>query len=56
MTELVTESSIWSTLLAKLMVDGDFYESYLPTKDMDEIRTLERYRKSLGEENTMIKN
>ena len=42
--------------LAKLMVDGDFYESYLPTKDVDEIRTLVRYRKSLGEENTMIKN
>lgn len=42
--------------LAKLMVDGDFYESYLPTKDMDEIRTLVRYRKSPGEENTLIKN
>lgn len=38
------------------MVDRNLYESYLPTKDIDEIRTLVRYRKSLGEENTKIKN
>ncbi|EQD67035.1 transposon ISC1491, partial [mine drainage metagenome] len=42
--------------LAKLMVDRDFNEAYLPTDDIDEIRTLVRYRKSLGEENTIIKN
>ncbi|MHB1902066.1 MAG: IS110 family RNA-guided transposase [Cuniculiplasma sp.] len=42
--------------LAKLMVDHDFNEAYLPTDEIDEIRTLVRYRKSLGEENTIIKN
>ncbi|MCL4345161.1 MAG: IS110 family transposase [Candidatus Thermoplasmatota archaeon] len=43
-------------ILARLLRTGDLPESYLPTKEVDELRTAVRYRRSLGEEITSIKN
>ena len=43
-------------ILAKLLRTGDLPESYLPSKEIDELRTAIRYRRSLGEELTSIKN
>ena len=37
-------------ILAKLLRTGDLPESYLPSKEIDELRTAIRYRRSLGEE------
>lgn len=42
--------------LAKLLRIGELPEVYLPSKESDDLRSLVRYRKSLGEEITMIKN
>ena len=42
--------------IAKLLRLGELPESYLPSMDIDEIRTIIRYRRSLGEEMTAIKN
>ncbi len=42
--------------LAKLLRLGELPESYLPSEDIDSIRTLVRYRKSLGKELIIIKN
>jgi transposase len=43
-------------ILAKLLRTGDLPESYLPSREIDELRTAIRYRRSLGEELTSIKN
>ncbi|EQD67866.1 transposase IS116/IS110/IS902 family protein, partial [mine drainage metagenome] len=43
-------------ILARLLRTGDLPESYLPTKEIDDIRTMIRYRRSLGEDITAIKN
>jgi len=43
-------------ILARLLRTGDLLESYLPSKEIDELRTAIRYRRSLGEELTSIKN
>ena len=43
-------------ILAKLLRTGDLPESYLPTKEIDDMRTMIRYRRSLGEDITAIKN
>ena len=43
-------------ILAKLLRTGDLPESYLPSREVDELRTAIRYRRSLGEEITSIKN
>ncbi len=43
-------------ILARLLRTGDLTESYLPTKEIDDIRTMIRYRNSLGEDITAIKN
>ena len=42
--------------LAKLLRLGDLSEVHVPSREADELRSLVRYRKSLGEEMTMIKN
>ena len=42
--------------LAKLLRMGELPESYLPSKRVDELRSLVRYRRTLGEEITSIKN
>ena len=42
--------------LAKALRMNELPESYLPTKDIDDLRTMIRYRRSLGEEITAIKN
>jgi len=43
-------------ILARLLRTGDLPESSLPSKEIDELRTLIRYRRSPGEELTSIKN
>ena len=43
-------------ILARLLRTGDLLESYLPTKEIDDMRTMIRYRRSLGEGITAIKN
>ena len=43
-------------ILARLLRTGDLPESYLPSKEIDDIRTVIRYRRSLGEDITAIKN
>ena len=43
-------------ILARLLRTGDLPESYLPTKEIDDMRTMIRYRRSLGEDITAIKN
>ena len=43
-------------ILARLLRSGDLPESYLPTKEIDDMRTMIRYRRSLGENITAIKN
>ena len=42
--------------LAKLLRLGELPEVHLPSKEADDLRSLVRYRKSLGEEITMLKN
>ncbi|WMT50367.1 MAG: transposase [Thermoplasmatales archaeon] len=42
--------------LAKLLRLGELSEVYLPWKYSDDLRSLVRYKRSLGEEITMIKN
>ena len=42
--------------LAKLLRMGELPEVHLPYEYSDDLRSLVRYRKSLGEEVTMIKN
>ncbi len=42
--------------LAKLLRLGDLPEVHVPSREADELRSLVRYRRSLGEEMTMIKN
>lgn len=42
--------------LAKLLRLNELPESYLPTKEIDDIRSLVRYRKSLSDDITEIKN
>lgn len=42
--------------LAKLLRLGELPEVHLPTRFSDDLRSIVRYRKSLGEEITMIKN
>lgn len=42
--------------LAKLLRMGELPESYLPTKEIDGYRTMIRYRRSLGEDMTALKN
>lgn len=42
--------------LAKLLRLGELPEVYLPSQFSDDLRSIVRYRKSLGEEVTMIKN
>ena len=42
--------------LAKLLRLGELPEVYLPSRYSDDLRSLARYRKSLGEEITMLKN
>ena len=39
----------YAGILAKLLCTGDLPESYLPSKEVDELRTAIRYRRSLGE-------
>ena len=43
-------------ILARLLRTGDLPESYLPAKEIDDMRTMIRYRRSLGEDITAIKN
>ena len=43
-------------ILAKKLREGELPESYLPAKQVDEIRSMARYRRSLGYELTGIKN
>ncbi len=43
-------------ILAKKLREGELPESYLPPKEIDDIRSMVRYRRSLGEEITAIKN
>ena len=43
-------------ILAKKLKDGELPESYLPPMEIDAIRSLVRYRRSLADETTMIKN
>ncbi|MGC8563139.1 MAG: IS110 family transposase [Thermoplasmata archaeon] len=43
-------------ILAKKLKDGELPESYLPPREIDAIRSLVRYRRSLGEETNRIKN
>jgi transposase len=43
-------------ILAKLLRIDELPESYLPSKEIDDMRTLVRYRKSLEEDMTAIKN
>jgi transposase len=45
-----------SKKLAKLIRLNEFPEAYLPSKEYDELRTLTRHRKYLGEEIERIKN
>jgi transposase len=42
--------------LAKILRLGELPEVHLPSKDSDNLRSLTRYRRSIGEEITMIKN
>ncbi len=42
--------------LAKIFRIGELPESYLPSRKIDNIRSMIRYRRSLGEEVTAIKN
>ena len=42
--------------LAKLLRLGELPEVHLPSEYSDEVKSLVRYRKSLGEEATAIKN
>ncbi len=42
--------------LAKIFRIGELPESYLPSREIDNIRSMIRYRRSLGEEVTAIKN
>ena len=42
--------------LAKLLRLGELPEVHLPSRESDDLRSLVRYRKSIGEEMTMIKN
>lgn len=42
--------------LAKLLRLGELPETHLPSREADDLRTLARYRKSLGEEGTRAKN
>ncbi|MHB1812556.1 MAG: IS110 family RNA-guided transposase [Thermoplasmataceae archaeon] len=42
--------------LAKLLRLGELPEVHLPSKESDDLRSVVRYRRSLGEEITMIKN
>jgi len=53
-----TEKNDWedSYKLAKLLRLGALSEVYLPSKYSDDLRSLVRYRRSLGESITMIKN
>ena len=46
----------YSYKLAKLLRLGELPEVYLPSKYSDDLRSLVRYRRSLGESITMIKN
>ena len=43
-------------ILARLLRTGDLPESYLPTKEIDDMKTMIRYRRSLSEDITAIKN
>lgn len=43
-------------ILAKKLREGELPQSYLPSREIDEIRSLVRYRRSLGDEMTQIKN
>ena len=42
--------------LAKLLRLGDFPEVHIPSRETNDLKTLVRYRKSLGEESTAVKN
>ena len=42
--------------LAKLLRLGELPVVYLPSKESDALRTIVRYRKSIGEDITMVKN
>ena len=42
--------------LAKLLRLGELPEVHIPSKETDDLKTLVRYRKSLGEESTVVKN
>ncbi len=42
--------------LAKLFRIGELPESYLPSREIDDIRSMIRYRRSLGEEVAALKN
>lgn len=42
--------------LAKLLRLGELPESYLPSREVDDIRSVIRYRRSLAEESTQVKN
>jgi len=42
--------------LAKLLRLGELPEVHLPSKESDDLRSITRYRKSIGEEITMLKN
>ena len=42
--------------LAKLLRFGELPEVYIASKDTNDLKTLVRYRKSLGEESTVVKN
>ena len=51
--EVMKEHPIISEMFLRT---GDLPESYLPTKEIDELRTAIRYRRSMGEEITSIEN
>ena len=42
--------------LVKLLRLGELPEAHLPSEYLDEVKSMVRYRKSLGEEVTAIKN
>ena len=42
--------------LAKLLRLGELPEVHLPSRESEDLRSITRYRKSIGEEITMLKN
>ncbi len=42
--------------LAKLLMLGELLEVHLPSREADALRSITRYRRSIGEEITLIKN